>query len=51
MKKSKRKTDNTLRKIKIKTQLSKIYETHKSNSEREVHRNTSLLQEKKKTLK
>ena len=43
------KTDNnTLRQVKIETQLSKIYGTWKNGSEKEVHSNTSLPQEARK---
>ena len=44
MKKSKRKSENNLKQMKIKAQLSKI----KSRSRREVHNDTDLPQETRK---
>ena len=48
MKKSKRKSEYTLRQIKMDPELSKIYGMHKSNSKRLVYSNTGLLQETEK---
>ena len=48
MKKSKSKSENTLRQMKIKTQLSKIYGMQQSSSKRKVYSNTDLPQETRK---
>ena len=48
MMKSKKKSENTLRQTKIKTQPYKIYRIHKSNSKREVHSSRGLPQETRK---
>ena len=44
-----RRSRNTLREMKMETQHSKIYVTHKSSSKREVYSETGLPQETRKT--
>ena len=50
MKKSKRKSENTSRQIRIKIKLSKMYETRKSNSKKGVYSDTGLPLRNKKNL-
>ena len=45
MKKSEKKSENTLRQMKMETKLSKIYGTSKSSSKREVYSEAGLPQE------
>ena len=50
MSKSKRKSENTLRQMTMKTQHYKIYGMQKTSSKREIHSNTGLPQETRKIL-